>query len=133
MAIITGYDCSITIADNTFDNVVGSFELSFDSDNLVYNTFEGPRAVSGSESGTLNISFAYDSGDTPSLFDSLWTANKTNVVYTVTAGASTFTGSAVANRPGVPASADAVVECSVELGLDGMPTMAPATKKTAIK
>jgi len=133
MAIITGYDCSITIADNTFDNVVGSFELSFDSDTLTYNSLDGPRAVAGSESGTLNISFAYDSGDSPSLFDSLWTAKGTLVVYTVTAGASTFTGSAVATRPGVPASADAVVECSVELGLDGMPTQGSATKKTAIK
>lgn len=125
MALITGYDCSITIGSNTFDDVVASFELSFDTETLTYNVLSGPRAAGGSESGTLNLTFAYDSGDTPSLFDDLWTNAGDPITYEATAGSSKFTGSAIAVRPGIPATAGSIVEVSVELGLDGMPTQAP--------
>lgn len=131
MALITGNDCSITIGSDVYDDVVASFELSFDTETLTYNVLSGPRAAGGSESGTLNITFAYDSGDTPSLYDALWTASGTAVAYVATAGASTFTGQAIAVKPGLPASSGAVVECSVELALDGMPAKGAVTPRTA--
>ena len=126
--LITGYDCSITIGATVFDDVVASFELSFDTESLTYNVLSGPRAAGGSESGSLNITFAYDSGETPSLYDSLWSAKGTPI-----AGNSTFTGTAIAVRPGLPATAGSIVECSVELTLDGMPVQAPVIVKSASK
>ena len=49
------------------------------------------------------------------------------MAYIATVGAQTFTGSAVAVRPNVPATAGEVSEVSVELPLDGIPLMAPVT------
>ena len=62
--LITGYDCSITVGETVFDDVVASFELSFDTESLTYNVLSGPRAAGGSESGSLNLTWAYDSGET---------------------------------------------------------------------
>lgn len=131
--LITGYDCSITVGDTVFDDVVASFELSFDTESLTYNVLSGPRAAGGSESGSLNLTWAYDSGETPSLYDSLWTAKGTPITYVATAGNSTYTGTAIAVRPGLPATAGSIVECSVELALDGMPVQAPVVVKAASK
>ena len=131
--LITGYDCSITVGDTVFDDVVASFELSFDTESLTYNVLSGPRAAGGSESGSLNLTWAYDSGETPSLYDALWTAKGTAIAYVATAGNSTYTGTAIAVRPGLPATAGSIVECSVELALDGMPVQAPVVVKAASK
>jgi len=131
--LITGYDCSITVGGTVFDDVVASFELSYDTETLTYNVLSGPRAAGGSESGSLNITFAYDSGETDSLYDSLWAARGQQIAYVATAGNSTYTGTAIAVRPGLPATAGSIVECSVELGLDGMPTQAPVSVKAASK
>lgn len=131
--LITGYDCSIDVGGTVFDDVVASFELSFDTESLTYNVLSGPRAAGGSESGSLNLTFAYDSGETPSLYDALWTAKGQQVNYVATAGNSTYTGVAIAVRPGLPATAGAIVECSVELALDGMPNQAPVVVKAASK
>ena len=122
MALITGNDCSITVGGTVFDDVVASFELSFDTETLTYNVLSGPRAAGGSESGNLSLTFAFDSGETDSLYDSLWTAAGTPVAYVATAGTTTFTGNAIAIKPGVPATAGSIVEVSVQLALDGMPT-----------
>lgn len=131
--LITGYDCSITVGDTVFDDVVASFELSYDTEVLTYNVLSGPRAAGGSESGSLNLTFAYDSGETPSLYDALWAAKGQQVNYVATAGNSTYTGVAIAVRPGLPATAGSIVEVSVELGLDGMPVQAPVVVKAATK
>ena len=131
--LITGYDCSISIGATVFDDVVHRFELSYETESLTWNVLSGPRAVNGSESGKLNITFAYDSGETPSLYDSLWSARGTPIAYVATAGNSTFTGTALAVRPGLPTQAGAVVECDVELTLDGMPVQAPVIVKSASK
>lgn len=124
MALITGYDCSLTIGSNVFDTVINGFELSYDTETLTYDTLAGPRAAGGSESGSLSITFAYDSGDSPSLFDELWTQAGQPITYDAKVGASKFTGTAIAVRPGTPATAGSITEVSVELGLDGMPTKA---------
>ena len=131
--LITGYDCSITVGDTVFDDVVASFELSFDTESLTYNVLSGPRAAGGSESGSLNLTWAYDSGETPSLYDALWAAKGQQIAYVATAGNSTYTGVAIAVRPGLPATAGSIVEVSVELGLDGMPVQAPVSVKAATK
>ena len=131
--LITGYDCSLTVGETVFDDVVASFELSFDTESLTYNVLSGPRAAGGSESGSLNLTWAYDSGETPSLYDALWTAKGTPIAYVATAGNSTYTGVAIAVRPGLPATAGSIVECSVELALDGMPVQAPVVVKAASK
>ena len=127
MALITGNDCSISVGGKVFDDVVASFELSFDTETLTYNVLSGPRAAGGSESGNLSLTFAFDSGETDSLYDSLWTAAGTPVAYVATAGTATFTGNAVAIKPGVPATAGSIVEVTVQLALDGMPTKGAVT------
>ena len=127
MALVTGRDCSLKVGTKTYDNVVNSFELAFDTSSLEYQTLAGPRAAGGSESGTLSITAAYDAGDTNSLFDALWTAAGQSIAYEATVGGVTYSGSAIAVRPGASATAGEVSEFSVELALDGIPTKAPVT------
>jgi hypothetical protein len=131
MALVTGKECSLSVGAKVYDNVVNAFELSFETATLEYQTLAGPRAAGGSETGTLTITFAYDSTDTDSLFDSLWTAAGTSVDYVATVGGSTYTGAAIAVRPGTAAKAGEIVEVSVELALDGMPVKAAKPSTTA--
>ena len=126
--LVTGKDCSLSVGAKVYDNVVNSFELSFDTTSLEYQTLAGPRAAGGSETGTLSITFAYDSHDTDSLFDALWAASGSSVAYVATVGGSTYTGNAIAVRPGATAKAGEISEVSVELSLDGMPTKAAKVK-----
>jgi hypothetical protein len=127
MALITGKDCSLSVGAKVFDDAVNSFEISFDQTEVTYQTLAGPKAGPGSETGTLAITFAYDADETDSLFTTLWAATEagTPIAYIATVGGNTFTGNAVAVRPSVPAQAGEVSEVSVELPLDGIPTMAP--------
>jgi len=78
------------------------------------------------------VTFAYDSGETPSLFDALWTGAGQTIAYVATAGASTYTGNAIAVRPSVPAAAGSIVEVTVELGLDGIPAKAAVVKSAPV-
>lgn len=125
MPLITGKDCSLTVGGKDFDDVVNLFALAFETEKLEYQTLAGPRAAGGSESGTLAITFAYDSGESDSLFDALWLAAGDPITYSAAVGASTFSGTAIAVRPGANATAGEVSEVEVELTLDGIPTKAP--------
>jgi len=87
-----------------------------------YQTLTGPLAAGGSETGSLSITFAYDAGGTGSLFDALWTAAGTDVDYIAKIGPATYTGKAIAVRPGANATAGEVSEVDVEMSLDGIPT-----------
>lgn len=129
MALVTGRECSLKVGNPgvAFDDVVNSFELAFETSSLTYDTLAGPRAAGGSESGTLTITFAYDAGETSSLFDKLWDDAGDPIEYEAKAGGQTFTGTAIAVRPSVPAKAGEVSEVSVELPLDGIPAKAAAT------
>jgi hypothetical protein len=126
MSLITGKDCDITIATKSHKGVVNNFELAFEQDSVEYATLAGPLAGPGSETGTLTLTWAYDSGETTSLFDDLWAATDagTPIAYVATVGKSTFTGNAVAKRPNAPADAEGPSECSVELSLNGIPVKA---------
>ena len=129
MALVTGRDCDLDIEGVTYAGVVNQFELTFDSDTQTYQTLSGPIAVGGSESGSLSVTFAYDSGDANSLFDALWTAANagTNITYIATVGASTFTGEAVPKRPNAAANAGEVSEVTVDMTLSGIPAKAAVT------
>lgn len=125
MALITGSDCKLTVGAKDFSTVINSFSLSFSTESTTYDTLAGQRAGAGKESSTLSITFAYDSGDANSLFDTLWTETGKTVDFVAVAGASQFTGKAVAVRPSVPANAGQVSEVSVEMDVDGSVTKAP--------
>lgn len=133
MAIVTGKSCSITIGSKEYAGVVNAFELAFDQTSVEYATLTGPLAGPGAETGTLTLTWAYDSGESNSLFDDLWTATEagTAVSYVATVGKATFTGTAVAKRPNAPANADGVSECSVEMTLNGIPTKGAVTPAVA--
>lgn len=131
MTLVTGKLCNITIGAKEYKCVVNSFELAFDSTAVEYQTLCGPLAGPGGETGTLSITWAYDSGETTpgSLFDDLWAATDagTEVAYVATVGKSAFTGKCVAKRPNAPANADGVAECSVEMALNGIPVKSAAS------
>lgn len=134
MALITGKDCDLSIgsgaAKKSYAGVVNKFELKFDQSSVSYQTLTGPLAAGGTETGTLSITFAYDSGSTDSLFDALWTASGKELDYIAKIGGSSYTGKAIAVRPGANAEAGAVSEVTVDMNLDGIPAKGiPAASK----
>jgi hypothetical protein len=128
MALVTGRECSLTVGAKVYDSVTNGFTLSFSSETLEYQTLSGPRAAGGSESGELEVTFAYDATDSDSLFDALWTASGTSIAYVAKVGGATFTGNAIAVRPSASAKAGEVSEVTVTLPLDGIPVKAASTK-----
>lgn len=127
MALITGSDCKLTIATKDFSNVINNFSLSFTTESTTYDTLGGQRAGAGKENSKLSVTFAYDSGETNSLFDTLWTGVGKSVDFVAVAGSSQFSGKAVGVRPSVPANAGQVSEVSIEMDVDGTVTKAPVT------
>lgn len=129
--LYTGSDCDLSVGGSSYKDVVASFELAFTTEAAEYNTLGGNWALPGSESGTLSVTFAYDTGNTNSLFTALWTAasDGSNVSFVATDGNTTFTGEAVASRPGVNAVAGQVSEVTVQMTLNGIPT--PSTSEPA--
>lgn len=129
MAIVTGKNCLISIEATQYEGVTNNFELAFDTTATEYQTLAGPLAGPGTETGTLTLVWAYDSGETTSLFDDIWDAAEagTPINYVATVGKSIFTGEAVAARPNVPADAEGVSECSVEMALNGIPVKTAVT------
>jgi hypothetical protein len=128
MSLVTGKNCLIKIGDGasakSYEKVTNKYDLNFDSNAVEYATLAGPLAGPGSESGTLDLTWAYDSGETPdSLFDDLWAAADagTPVKYEATVGKSVFKGECVASRPNIPADASNPSECSVSMKLNGIP------------
>jgi len=122
VALVTGKDCDLTIGAKSYSGIVNKFELAFDMSTVSYQTLAGPLAAGGSETGTLSVTFAYDSGEETSLFDALWEAAGKDVDYVAKIGASTYTGKAIAVRPGANATAGEVSEVDVEMNLNGLPT-----------
>ena len=126
MALVTGSDCKLTIGTKDYSDVINNFSLSFSTESTTYDTLGGQRAGAGKEKSKLSVTFAYDSGDaTNSLFDDLWTGTGKSIDFVAIAGASKFTGKAIAVRPSVPANAGQVSEVSVEMDVDGSVTKAP--------
>lgn len=129
MALVTGKDCDLMIAAKSYAGVVNKFELAFEQSSVSYQTLVGPLAAGGSETGTLSITFAYDSGETDSLYDAMWTAAGKDVEYIASIGTAKFTGKAIAVRPGANATAGEVSEVDVELQLNGIPVKTKAAAK----
>lgn len=127
MPLISGKDCTLKVGTSTYNDVVQSFVLSFEVESLEYQTLAGPRAAGGSESGSLQIVFAYDSGEASSLFDALWTAAGDPIAYEAIVGKTKYAGNAIASRPGANATAGEVSAVDVTLTLDGIPTKTPVT------
>lgn len=129
MALVTGKDCDLSIGGKSYAGIVNKFELAFDMSSVSYQTLAGPLAAGGSETGTLSITFAYDSGEATSLFDALWTAAGKDVEYIATIGTSTYTGKAIAIRPGANATAGEVSEVDVQMNLNGIPAKGKVAAK----
>ena len=134
--LYTGNDCDLSVGGNAYKNVVASFALEFNTETAEYNTLGGTWALGGTETGTLSVTFAYDTGNASSLFSDLWAAAESggNVAYVATVGNKTYTGECVAARPSPNAQAGEVSEVTVQMTLNGMPTMADAgVQRTATK
>jgi hypothetical protein len=127
-SIITGSDCTLTIDDVDYSCTINAYTLSFDTSAAEYQTLCGPVAGKGTETGTLDVTAAFDAGETASLFDALWAAADTgaNITYAAVLGTTTFTGQAVPARPDVNATAGEVSEFSSSMALNGIPTKTTA-------
>jgi hypothetical protein len=127
-SIITGSDCTLTIDDVDYSCTINAYTLSFDTSAAEYQTLCGPVAGKGTETGTLDVTAAFDAGETASLFDALWAAadSGANITYAAVLGTTTFTGQAVPARPDVNATAGEVSEFSSSMALNGIPTKTTA-------
>ena len=126
-SIITGSDCTLTIDNQDYSCTINQYTLSFDTSAAEYQTLCGPIAGKGTETGTLDVTAAFDAGETPSLFDALWAAadSGANVSYVAVLGTTSFSGDAVPARPDVNAVAGEVSEFTSSMALNGIPTKTP--------
>jgi len=126
-SIITGSDCTLTIDGEDYSCTINQYTLSFDTSAAEYQTLCGPIAGKGTETGTLDVTAAFDAGETPSLFDALWAAadSGANVSYVAVLGTTSFAGDAVPARPDVNATAGEVSEFTSSMALNGIPTKTP--------
>lgn len=123
-SIITGSDCTLTIDDVDYSCTINAYTLSFDTSAAEYQTLCGPVAGKGTETGTLDVTAAFDAGESASLFDALWAAadSGANITYSAVLGTTTFSGQAVPARPDVNATAGEVSEFASSMALNGIPT-----------
>jgi hypothetical protein len=123
-SIITGSDCTLTIDSVDYSCTINAYTLSFDTSAAEYQTLCGPVAGKGTETGTLDVTAAFDAGEDESLFDALWAAadSGANITYSAVLGSTTFSGQAVPARPDVNATAGEVSEFSSSMALNGIPT-----------
>ena len=127
MALVTGSDCSLSIDAKEYATVVSSFQLASTTSSVTYPTLKSTLAGQGTETWKLTVVFAYDSGETSSLYDALWTNAGKSIDYIAKIGDMAYTGKAIAVRPGANAEAGAVSEVSVTMNLDGIPAKAAPT------
>lgn len=129
-SIITGSDCSLSVGGKDYSTVINSFALAYESTTATYNVLKnGPLAGGGNESGTLAVTFAYDGAETDSLYKALWNSAGKSIAFIAKYGTDTYTGKAIAVRPGANATAGEISEVSVTMTLDGMPVLSPAGGK----
>ncbi len=127
-SVITGSDCTLTINSKDYSCTINAYTLTFDTSAAEYQTLCGPVAGKGTETGTLDVTAAFDAGESDSLFDALWAAadSGTDINYVADLGGVTFTGAAVPARPDVNATAGEVSEFTSSMALNGIPTKGTA-------
>lgn len=133
MSLITGKDCSLTIATKPYTSVISSFELKFDQATNDYAVLgqDDPLTYASKVTGTLSITFATDIDQQDGLWHALWKNAGKSIDYVAKFGGATMTGKAIAAQPGVTANAGEVSETTVELILDGLPVPSGSPAKGA--
>lgn len=124
--IIESNQCTITIADVDYTCQITDAAINTsDSGSSGFATLCGEFGTTSGTSYELALSFAYDSGEDDSLFDSLWDNDGTTATFVLAAAAtkpgSTFTGTVTLVATGMQISAGQVVTCDVVLPCQAKP------------
>lgn len=126
--VTTGENLTITIDAEDFSPQCSTVELAYEAAIETYRALTGPTSIKTGTSGTLTLSLFQDFGQASSLCEALWSAadTGTSVAFVLTVGGiagTSFTGNVVPQYPTVGGGADAALEASITLTVDGVVNM----------
>lgn len=126
--VTTGENLTITINSQDYSPQCSSVELAYEAKIETYQTLTGPTSIKTGTSGTLTLSIFQDWAEASSLAEAMWTAAEAgdSVAFVLTVGGASgtaFAGFVVPQFPTVGGGADAALEASITLTVDGVVTM----------
>jgi hypothetical protein len=128
--IITGRDCTLTIATVNYADQITNAELNLEGDQQEYDTLSDTAYKTLKTTGTLSLEILQDWGAATSLCEELWNAAKddpdTGIAFSLVANTgATFTGFVFPKYPAVGGAAVDALTTTVELVVvDGDVTLA---------
>ena len=129
----TGRDCKLKIGQTEFSDIVTSFSLTRNQDDIEVEALTATWADAGPLKQKLAISFANDMDDPAGLWNTLDAAAGTTIEFEITAGTVTKSGSVIAKAPDIMANPTEVAMCDIELPVTGPVVTGSVSAKPAAK
>lgn len=125
-AIATGKSVSVTIDGDVYDEQINSATLTTSNNSITVQTLDGPAAIQLPASYSLSITAYQDWGKVGSFCEALWAAALTGaaITFSMDVGTKTLSGNLIPQFPDAGGAADAVLEFTIDLPVDGVPTLA---------
>lgn len=125
-AIATGKSVSVTIDGDVYDEQINSATLSVANNSITVQTLDGPASIQLPAAYSLSITAYQDWGKSGSFCEALWAAALTGtaVTFSMDVGTKTLSGDLIPMFPDAGGAADAVLEFTIELPVDGVPALA---------
>jgi len=125
-AIATGKVITVTIDGDDYSEQINSATVVANNNSITVQTLSGPASIQLPSSYELQLTAYQDWGKVGSFSEALWAAALagSNVSFVMDVGTKTLSGNLVPMFPDAGGSADGVLEFSITLPIDGVPTLA---------
>jgi hypothetical protein len=125
-AIATGKVITVTIDGDDYSEQINSATIVANNNSITVQTLTGPASAPLPTAYELQITAYQDWGKVGSFSEALWAAalTGTDVTFSMDIGTKTLSGNLVPQFPDAGGSADGVLEFSITLPIDGVPTLA---------
>lgn len=124
--ILTGKNVTVTIDSDVYDDQITSGTLVSNNNSQTVQTLAGPASAQLPASYELTITAYQDWGKSGSFSEALWAAalTGTQISFSMAAGTKTISGNLIPMFPDMGGSADGVLEFSLTMPVNGVPTLA---------
>lgn len=125
--IATGKSCTLKIATVTYDEQINTATLAVQNNSITVQTYSGPASIQLPAAWELTITAYQDQGKSGSLFDALQLAATTGTAVAFELdlpNSKKFTGNVIPMFPDAGGAADGVLEYTLTMPVDGIPTYA---------
>jgi hypothetical protein len=125
-AIATGKVITVTIDGDDYSEQINSATVVANNNSITVQTLSGPASTQLPTAYELQITAYQDWGKVGSFSEALWAAALTGtaISFVMDVGTKTLSGDLIPQFPDAGGSADGVLEFSITLPIDGVPTLA---------